>query len=138
MSSTTDPTEANLSNGDSNQQDHHNVKARIGQAGVASKGLNQGVPCSDSQLLKCQLSTRSQIVLNPIPLLRQRTCTRIFALHLTANTAHIMGTISLKLQMYYKPMYAYFPAQLHYNLVRNEQTQPLQQMPLNDSRQLLT
>ena len=40
--------------------------------------------------------------------------------------------------MYYKPMYAYFPAQLHYNLVRNEQTQLLQQMPLNDSRQLVT
>ena len=99
MSSTTDPTEANLSNGDSNQQDHHNVKARIGQVGVASKGLNQGVPCFDSQLLKCQLSTRSQSVLNPIPLLRQRTCTRTSTLHLTANTAHIMGTISLKLQM---------------------------------------
>ena len=81
---------------------------------------------------------RSQIVLNPIPILLQRTCTRTSALHLTANTAHIMGTISLKLQMYYKPMYAYFPAQLHYNFVRNEQTQPLQQMPLNDSRQLLT
>ena len=49
----------------------------------------------------------------PIPLLRQHTCTSTSALHLTVNTAHIMGTVSTKLLLYYKPMYAYFPAHLH-------------------------
>ena len=113
---------------------------------MASKGLNQGVQCSSSKLLRCQqfqvdecqLSTRSQIVLNPIPILLQRTYTSTSALHLIANTAHIVGTISAKLLMYYKPMYAYFATQVNSKLVRNEWTQPLQQMPLNDSRQLLT